>query len=436
MNFSFDFLKRGTWAWIETILLTIVIYLICRYFNPSDPFFTTGPFPWIWLTAFIVALRYGTGPGVVSGFIIIAIYIYTNSWQAIQIDYNRIYIASGLIMTLIFAEFRNIWYERIKRADLVSDYAQRQLDTLSKTYFFLRHSHDILEESLIYSPTTLRSAIEDLRKILIKSRGDFNLESTQKLLDLICYYCSIDKCAIYLFHENVLDKKPFVNAEFNEHLVGDDELVQRALEEDKTCYHAVNELSKNNHSKYLVVAPIITSNQKHIGLFVVKAMPFLKMQDENLSILTVILSYYANLQESVEDSKQLLKAYPDCDTFFASEFYHMLKLKKEANIDTFLSVLYVYPNQYQDEIVEKLEKQHRALDFVWIKKQSNFSAIFVLMPFSGRNAALGYKNRIIRWMENNYKKTYSEGHLRIRSRKIIAKSNPIQLVSELLEEGK
>lgn len=51
---------------LEAALFVALALLFSFWATPTDPFGVVGEFPWIWIVPAVLAMRYGTGIGVIS----------------------------------------------------------------------------------------------------------------------------------------------------------------------------------------------------------------------------------------------------------------------------------------------------------------------------------------------------------------------------------
>ncbi len=104
------------------------------------------------------------------------------------------------------------------------------------------------------------------------------------------------------------------------------------MEDQKTCYHAVNELGEQSRSDYLAVVPLLTSANTLQSLLVIEAMPFLSLTQENLQVLAALCGYYADDRQAIEKTEPLLAVYPRCSLHFAAELYRLTTLHERYGI--------------------------------------------------------------------------------------------------------
>ncbi len=424
--------NKSVWSYLEAIVLTAIALGVSFKLNSADPFFFHAAFPWIWFIPVLLALRYGMGPGLLSVCMITLVFVFNQSADALEQNYHRLYLLSGCILTLICAEFSSLWAARVRRAEQAAFYAEHRLNQMAHAYHVISHSHTQLEQSLIAKPVTLRSAVQACIDLLKESNGALSNEHAKRFIELISFNCNIEECALYLMEQNKLALQPAAKIGDMNTLAVEDPLVLRCLQEGLTSYHAVNELSRQDRSEYLVCAPMQDSQGKVLGLFVIKSMPFLALNDENLQLLSILLGYYANQHGAYLQAQAILKHYPNCPLEFAAQLMQLTTLSRNAGVVSTLTGIYIKSWDKQADFIQALLAQRRGLDLIWVYQADDICIVFVLMPFTAEAALLGYRNRIERWLQESYGVDLMLGPVTIHAQALKHK-NPIDHLNQLIE---
>lgn len=382
------------WPWVESIVISLLTLMATYYFHGHDPFFLQSTFAWIWFAPVIIALHYGVGPAILSLLIISAAFFMQYSSETLENTAYELYLLSGFILTILCGEFNTLWTGRVRRAELQDIYAEEVLNDLSREYYVVRLSHDRLEQNFINKPMTLRFALRDLRQLLIQRGGELTLDVAQRLLNLLHHYCSLYQVGLYVNTKKGIDPQPLAHVGPAVTLNLGDNLIQHSMDKKESSYIAVTHLKDLDGSDYLVSAPMRTSDGVLLGLIVVHDMPFMSLTKETLQILSILAGYFADEQLATKKSINLLKHYPECHWLFAAEMYRLTGLKKELNVDSVVTGIYVRPCQYHEEIYLHLQREHRGLDSVWPHEHGEQKVVFNLMPFSDSHSVSGYIQRI------------------------------------------
>ena len=390
------------WGWFESVFFTLVVLLLSFYFRPRDPFFFDAAFPWVWLVSVLIALRYGMGPGLLSVALVALAFIYLLSQQSLDFLYPRLYLLGGIILTAICGEYSSTWHLRLRRSKQLSAHMEESFNSLTRAYYLIRLSHDRLEQNLISKPITLRSAVKELRKLLVDHKGKITPDSAERFLNLVAHCCSLERAGLYLFEKNKINRKAIAIAGEQQDLDLDDPLIKECLAEKHLNYYAISELEKPKLTPYLVAAPLVTSEGKLLGLLAVEDMPFLALQKDTLLVMTVMMDYFANEIWASKASHDIVKAYPDCPSLVATELYKLARLKWSLDVDSSMVCFRIPPSHHQNDIILELEKQQRGLDYLWQSTDNGDVVILNLMAFANKHGVTSYLARIEQILKETY----------------------------------
>lgn len=421
--------------WLEVVVITGLAFLLCRFISPDDPLYLKGPFPWPWIAPLVLSLRYGISAGMTSAFLLVAPLVLPVLQGNQTYRLPTAYVLGGLLMVLLSGQFSSVWNKRLRRSDILGRHAGERFEQLSKAYFMVRLSHDRLEQNLVSRPVTLRGAMEELRKLLVREGGGLSKESSRGLLAILVHYCRIGSAAIYSCRDGAATTEILASCGRGSEMQSDDLLLRAAMESGNTAYQAVNTLEPDKSSSYLVVAPIRTSSGEILGVLLIEEMPFLALERETLQIMAVILSYFADHSGASESAYDIISLFPDCPTMFAAELVKMARLSRDLDIVSAVSMIEIPPLSHQTEISMALERLQRGLDHSWRRDVGDMVQIFTLMPFSGTAGIEGYLTRISDYLMYNYTLSFKEDGLRFRSRLISSDETPDRILVELIKGG-
>jgi hypothetical protein len=368
--------------WVETLVITLVIFGLCFSFNPGDPFFLKGTFSWIWMAPILIALRYGMWFSLVSIGLLIAGFFLLEPKAILETTTYRYSLFGGILITMICAEFQSAWYNAVLRAQQLNAYARERMDILSKAYYALKISHDRLQVNVVARPITLSGVFEKLDKMLIEESGDITADLALRFIHLLSQYCAMQKAGLYLVEGQALSKTPIaVLGEMGE-LNRDDVLVKLCLKNIETNYFAVNQLDEKSESQYAVVAPLRNSNDELLGVLVVEKMSFWSLNKDILQILSALLAYFSDQAWAIKTAAQLLKEYPDCPPQFARALYKFRRVKINEKIESALFVFSIDNTVVNyGQIIDWINLRSRTIDFLWFHAMPDRTVVFVLKPF-------------------------------------------------------
>lgn len=424
----------GMVVWSETLFLTFLIPVAGILLRKGDPLFIHAEFPWLWFGPLLVALRYGIAPSLVSVSLLALLWFGLFFSSLLEGLFPLHFMLGGALLSLIAGQFSSIWSTRLRRSDQLSRHASERFQQLSRAYFMVRHSHDRLEQNLVSRPVTLRQAMMELRRLLAEGGGALSGELSGELMVILAHYCSLSSAAIYGVQGGQLDQKPLAQCGQGAPRYPDDLLLQSAIESGTTAYQAVNRLTAEQQSSYLVAAPIRTSNGLLLGVLLVSDMPFMALHRETLQILGVLLAYVADHVEAAGIARTLITVYPDCPTVFGAELVKMVRLKRDLDIVSTLVVINLHPGPRLDELCQILERQQRGLDHSW-RRDLGWGVQFVtLMPFSGPAAMEGYQARLNEVLKLQFQLSLESEGIDFRYA-LVSGDEPLLQLANLLLEG-
>ena len=172
-------------------------------------------------------------------------------------------------------------------------------------------------------------------------------------------------------------------------------MLRYALEHQSLSHLLIEELADLElPSPFLVVAPILTSDKKILGVLAIDRMPFLALNEENLQMLSVMLGYYADCVNEAEGTRQFFESFPEAPHDFAAEFSRLLHLQRSYNINSHLVALSFSNDETGRQTINQLTHIRRGLDISWHTKVEDRVLLINLMPLANVSAVDGYLLRI------------------------------------------
>jgi hypothetical protein len=394
---------------VETLVISLLVIVMGWMVNPEDPLMIKEPFPWVWFGPVLVALRYGVLMGVLSALALVgnAVFLVFFSVQSNELPLS--YFLGGLLLTLVVGEFAAVWFERNRRKEEANLYLEERLTRLTRRYLLLKLSHDRLEQEMLSRPGSLRSAIQDLRRQeLLEQQGQAELPAARALLGILSQYCLVEEAAIYPAYElenhevklglplAMLGKPPL--------LLSDDLLLNHAIK-NKVLAH-VGQAKRESYNAQLIVAPLYDTTVGLVGVFAVRSMPFFALNDENLQLLQVILSYYTDTASNVDMTNQILAALPaPADPSFAEEIARLLRVSMRTGVGSQL-LLMRFSGDKKEILPDQIQHLKRGLDLMWSSQVLGEPALFVLMPFGVQAGVQGFTYRMEQWLQERHNSTF------------------------------
>lgn len=421
-------------AWAETVLITLLAVFIGRLASPSDPFYLASQYPWPWLAPLLVALRYGALPGVVSSAILFAAWL---AWApgGLDADIPKLYFLGGLLSTMICGEYSGIWRTRVHRTTEINSYLEDRVERITKRLYLMRLSHDRLEQELLTRPVTLRDALTDLRRLIAGKTGTEPMPGAQEFLEFLSRYCQVEVASLYIVSQNGPDiRLGPQQGRLGEppQLREDDPLYLNACDHGRLAH--VQALSDAGHAptKQLVVAPMLASDKKMIGVLAISNMPFFALNEDNLQTMQVLLSAYADGISSAKTVLPLLARHPGCPVSFATELVILQRIQRDFGIDSHIAVLIFDLGRDGADMYEHVLRQRRAPDIIWpVESLNGNNYIINQMPLTGRAAVEGYLVRTETSLKQTFGGNFADLGIRIHVLHL-TETEPLESIQRLL----
>lgn len=367
----------------ETVLWPLVFIWISWLSNQDNPFYVNEGFPWPWLGAWLIALRYGTLAGVVGALELLgAWYLMSGSAMAAA---PKLYFLGGGIVTMICGEFGSFWGGRAGRFREATRYLEDRIDRLTRRLYLLKLSHDELEFELIDRPGTLRDSLTELRAILESHvDGDERLPGAQSVLEFMAHYCQIEAGGIYEYvntgpHAELRRVATVGSASAPE---ASDPMVQHAVQTGQSVHLQETLAYSSRRTSLLVVAPMQDERGETIGLLTVNRLPFMALNPDNLRNMWVLLQSYAEYLRQRALSLEYLPLWPDAPPDLRHEFAWLQRLQLDFGLQSWCLVWRAAHVNALD-ILEQARDEHQGGEMAWLWREGDSVSLISLLPFMG-----------------------------------------------------
>lgn len=390
---------------VETLVISLLAVATGWLISPDDPLMMSASFPWLWFAPVLVALRYGVLMGVLSVLVLAAnavVYL----WMMPQPNVMPLtYFLGGGLLTLVVGEFATVWHERNQRKEEANLYLEERLTRLTRRFLLMKLSHDRLEQEMLSRPGSLRSAIHDLREQeYLEGQGKARLPAAQALLGILSQYCLIEEAALYpaqqLPDDQVLLGLPSAMLGKPPLLMSDDALLLYAIRHNVLAHVGI--LASESYQSQLIVAPLYDAAFGLVGILAVRSMPFFALNDENLQLMLVILSYYTDTATNAALTNRVMHALPQpVEGPFAEEIARLIRVAERTDVSSELLVLR-FSGEKKDVVPEQIMTLKRGLDLMWQTHIAGEPALFVLMPFGTQAGVQGFNLRLESWLQSRH----------------------------------
>lgn len=384
---------------LETIGLPLIACALAFWLRPQDPLLLEASFPWLWFAPLLVALRYGTLPGLIATMPLIADWLLQRWLLSMNTPFPQDLFFGGILLTLLGGEFADVWHERIMRVTETNAYLAERTSRLTRRHLLLNLSHDRLEHELLMRTGTLRDALADLRKELYATREGITPRANA-LLEILAQYINVQAAALYPMVEGDGRRIGQAVARIGQDqpLDEDDPLLRAALDDGEIAHVGGGVAG----SRQLVVAPLRTSGGRLLGVVAISQIPFFSLNEDNMAMLAAILGFYADCVDGVAGMSPLLQQIPSMPAVFADELWRLQRLNERYDITSLIVVLRFPASDEGRRIAEAFPRIKRGLDLYWREDVAGMPTIAVLMPLCHPDSSEGFLRRIERWLEEEF----------------------------------
>lgn len=397
---------RSPGPWTESAIITAVACVLGWWASPEDPLLLNGNFPWLLLAPLLIALRYGVMLGIFSILGLVADWgLFTKLAEEVQ-HFPRTWFAGSMLLTLICGEFNAIWNIRAERREESNAYLSERLTRLTRRYLLLRLSHDRIEQELLVKPGSLRDALQYLREKREMASSGNPLPGAEDLLQLMAQYCQLEAAAIYLPSDEIGEQPGSVVASLGHPpaLHADDPMLQEVMQQH-TLTHVAEHLERSNH---LAIAPLLTADDKLLGILVISHMPFFAVNQENMQFISLLLGYYADVIHVSDGVAQLQQQLQGCPHLFVEELLRVQRVHQRIGITSHV-VAFRLKGEEGKQIATEIGRMRRGLDVLCTVDHADETLLVVLLPLATTAASEGYIMRIQNWfMERHQGKDFAE----------------------------
>jgi len=401
-------------AYIEIILLSLIVPMLGFVFSPHDIFFLQATFPWIILSPLLVSLRYGTISGIISLFIIaiaLLLLIRFNNGDMSQFPLHT--IAGMIILSLIAGSIIEAWKQRFKTLTQEKTYVDMRLNQVDNAYRVLQASHAQLEDKFVGKTLSLRQSLELIQTDLNQyPRNPLSLVA-QKTLDLLAQFEWLEIAAIYAIDPKIgIIEKPLVSQGKMPPLMVNDELLKRCLASGKP-----SSISKSTylqqphkiHSNLIAAIPIVDAKQKIWCILAVRQMQFTEFHQQNINLLGLIGRYTANLLAQMKACSKLShwkQAFIEIDS--------ALKIIMQHRLDAHLVAFNLPNTKKQQDYCNFIDLLSAGLNQRWRIEDSSLR-LLVLIPISTPADNQRYMKELQQQFEQKFKQTFKQSGIQIES---------------------
>lgn len=377
---------------LETIAFPVLAALVLHAFSASH-----FGYPWWWIAPLAVALRYGVAYGVGSGLILVLANLAAGHYHSEPGLLSSGEIVGGFVVTYFTGLYAGYYRNRLTEANARLEYLEHRLESLTRVFYVTRLSHSRLEENLITKSDDLRSALVRIAEQIgtdFSSARPLPEKPLQNLLQLLAFHGRLSDTGVYPVVDGRAQVDPIAHLGVPFRLDGDDTLVRGVMEEQIPAYYSVDQILDQRTSAYRVVVPMVSADKTLLALIVVKEIPLLAVNEENLLTMAAMASYVADALDSERLSHDVRAILPACPTDFALDWRRLGHLHRHARVHS--SWVMLSPGEHARQgIAKAIAGARRGLDRYWLDIDGTpDSRHLVLLPLSGEGAVQGFLQRL------------------------------------------
>ncbi len=368
----------------ETAVFCLVFLYAGLYFRPADPFLLLSSYQVYLPFALVLTLAGGTGAGLVALVFagVMAKFYYT--------PYPYQQLLWTALVTLATGEFKIYWDRKIHLYSEERDYFREKLRDLTRNFILLKMSHERLEKNYILRPVSIRRSLEEIRGMLLKEEP----AACQSLMDLLANFYGLESAALFVREDVGAVWREAAKTGLGAPLDLKDPLVQLALAKKETAFFAVSSLRDEGESAYVAVIPYFdTSAEQPSALLIVREIPFLQLNRDNLLTLALYLSFFMSEFVDTERFSAEAEAFPRLDSAVFNELARLQKLRRNFGVDSVLVSFHADYGDLSKQVSSFIESEIRGLDLSYSACEENCVTL-VILPLTDYSNSEVFTSRV------------------------------------------
>jgi hypothetical protein len=316
-----------------------------------------------------------------------------NQWVAYP-DMPYSYLVGMALVAMLTGEFRDFSQRQIDVLKQSNLYRQVRLDEFTRSYHLLKVSHDRLEQQLAGHGQSLREALRYLQRQMSQaSEPQLSPRMGRLVLDALSQYTFLQRAALLNFVDGKLEPEPVAELGGLRNVNTDDPLILESLTTRQLVSIPVNRDFKTDifNTDYLLVVPLVDSEDHVHSLVVVQRMPFFALTQHTLTLLAVMagrvadfinLARYAVADPSEEHlifGVNLMRAVRDAEQHQVPACLVVMDIATDADGQTLMNIIY---------------QLQRGLDLIVTLEPAQHQRLLILLPLTDELGLAGYRQRL------------------------------------------
>lgn len=378
--------------WLEVLVVTAFVVVLCAWNRPDDPFYLNHSFPWPILAPLLIGLRYGFFMALASCLLILA----ALGWYLQAPETSGVpwaWVIGLLGTSLVAGEFRDHWGRRLEKLEAVNRYRAQRMEEFTRNYYLLKVSHDRLEQQVAGSSGSLREALRRLyREVDLAGDTSLNREGAELMLQLLVRYGQLQTAAIYAVSKDRLNGRPLATTGDYQPIHDNDPLIQHALEQ-RTLVSVQTQFRDhlaNLDTDLLLAIPFIDSAGNLVAVCAVQAIPFFSFQMKTLRLLAILSGHMADMVTQLQNTRQ------HENREWRSLYFQLQRVARDAETFELPAMLLAFDTEaeYATILEARMRRMRRGLDIIASEPLLGRQLIVLMMPLTDELGAAGYLQRL------------------------------------------
>ncbi|MCW8329347.1 hypothetical protein MD588_11065 [Photobacterium sp. SDRW27] len=372
-------IKQAGFAWLETVVVSIISIYIWTQSNSLAPSSTEHHFFWPLFGPLLIALRYGFAKGFLCSLLTTAGLASIMNITGL-LDYFPLSLAIGMILVAMIAgEFHDYWHNINQKHILDHQYMSQKLDSFTQNYHLLKVSHDQLEQRTAGQTVSLRASINALHKIAAKHSAHRLEYLGHPFLNLLADIGGLEVAGIYKVTDGKIDLHPQATLGDHHQLVLGDPMLQDMLATNKLLSPAKISANEVHKSRYQLCIPLLDTHNTLQAIVIAESAKFFMLTPANVALLSLVSNHAADLlSEAI--LTPILRAHQS--DIFLSYIDRAKYNKRHYGADSTL-VAFIDTHGINKQSLDSVVNYRRGADVYWsCQSGQGHPALVVLLPLT------------------------------------------------------
>lgn len=425
-------------TWLEIIGLVLCLPLLALLFDFKPSALLDTAFPWLMLPSVLVALRYGTGKGLVALVLLSLGFAAIARFEPYVLTQRHFELWVGIfLVTVISGEIAQYWQQRYLKQQEETKKTQSTLRKTERSMQVLQLSHAQLEEEMLGATQSLKSSLD-----LVERTVPSNLSAQERkqwllgqMMVVLSTYDWLETGAFFqLDASGQLNPQPLAKIGNPTHLSKHDFLVQEALYKGKPV-SVPRDLYLSDHYKRLgtpliAAIPVVDDKYRIHAILTIEHLNFVAFSQKNLNLLAALCAWLGTLlsdsQGETTQTQQLLPYKLAIDEIHASLLV-MMSHKRSVT----LSNIWLPKSERGKEYLKFLQTALQDKNRMWVADWGDHLCLHLLLPYMKLQQVEKYEQYVEQLFMRNFGHNFNYAQATIDTQHLENYENKHQLIRVL-----